>query len=194
MSDPISLSSAPIDGKRRVFLVKRGLQIKFILLILGAVSIALALIGFDMYLTVGRDIVQDLMSPDLYGLFQHAAVITVVKISFYLVGVAFLALLLSNKLAGPVYRFESSSRLVAEGDLTHRVHLRAGDELVDLQNAFNLMMDRLHGKVAQDVTLAARIAKRMEDVSKMPGLPAEALQRIVELKTEVEHIGTGFKI
>jgi signal transduction histidine kinase len=180
-------------GKRRVFLVKRRLQLKFILVVVGAVTIAVGLIGFDIYRTIGRDIVRDLMAPDLYGMFQNAALITVVKISFYLMVVAFLALLLSHKMAGPVYRFERSARIVADGDLTHRVHLRAGDELVDLQNEFNNMLATIHKKVSQDAALAARVARRLEDLSK-GGLAPDAVQRLAEIKMEVEHIGGGFKL
>jgi methyl-accepting chemotaxis protein len=188
---PPSLLSS---GQRRVFLIKRKLQIKIILLVLGAVAIGIGLIGFDIYWTVGRDIVRDLMDPGLYGLFKHAAVVTVVKISFYLVGVAFMALLVSNKMAGPVYRFERSAQTIAKGDLTYRVHLRTGDELIDLQDAFNGMMDSLHQKVSQDAALAARVARRLDELAKTPGLPPESIQRLGELKTEVEHLGSGFKI
>jgi methyl-accepting chemotaxis protein len=182
------------SGQRRVFLVKRALQIKIILLVLGAVTIGVGLIGFDIYWTVGRDIVRDLMDPGLYGLFKHAALVTAIKISFYLVGIAFLALLLSNKMAGPVYRFEKSARSIAGGDLTHRVRLRTGDELIDLQNEFNAMLESLHQKASQDAALAARISRQMDDLSKASNLPPEALQRLSEMKTEVEHIGNGFKI
>jgi methyl-accepting chemotaxis protein len=182
------------SGQRRVFLVKRTLQFKIIMLVLGAVTIAVGLIGFDIYWTVGRDIVRDLMDPGLYGLFQHAAVVTAIKISFYLLGVAFVALLLSNKMAGPVYRFEKSARSVAQGDLTHRVRLRTGDELIDLQNEFNAMLESLHTKASQDVALAARISRQLDDLSKVQGLPSDVLQRISELKTEVAHVGNGFKL
>lgn len=182
------------SGQRRVFLVKRKMQVKIILMVLGAVGVAVALIGGDIYLAVGRDIVRDLMDPGLYGLFKHAALVTVIKMVLYLGAVAFLALLLSNKMAGPVYRFERSARTVSGGDLTHRVHLRKGDELMDLQDAFNGMMDALHKTASQDAALAARVSKQLDELAKAGGLPPAALQRLQELKTEVEHIGAGFKV
>ena len=58
--------------------------------------------------------------------FKHVAVVTAVKMSLYLAAVAFIALLLSNKMAGPLYRFERSMETVSGGDLTHRVRLRKG--------------------------------------------------------------------
>jgi hypothetical protein len=44
------------------------------------------------------------------------------------------------------------------------------------------------------VALAARISRQLDDLSKTPGLPAETLQRLSEVKTEAAHIGSGFKI
>jgi methyl-accepting chemotaxis protein len=182
------------SGQRRVFLVKRKMQIKVILLVLGAVGAAVALIGGDLYMAIGRDIVRDLMDPGLYGLFKHAALVTVLKMGLYMLAVAFLALLLSNKMAGPVYRFEASARTVAGGDLTHRVHLRKGDELMDLQEAFNGMLEALHKSASQDAALASRVAKQLEELSKAEGLSPSSLQRLKEIKTEVEHIGAGFRV
>lgn len=190
MNHPTPASAAP----RRVFLVKRKMQVKIILLVTGAVALAVALIGGDIYWTVGRDIVRDLMDPGLYGLFKHTAVLTAVKMCFYLGGVAFLSLLLSNKMAGPVYRFERSADVVAGGDLTHRVKLRQGDELGDLQNAFNRMVESLQKKVSIDASLAARLSRQLDDLSRAEGLSPDATQRLKELKTEVDHLASGFKI
>lgn len=182
------------SGQRRMFLVKRKMQFKIIALVLGAVALAVGLIGGDIYFAIGRDIVRDLMDPGLYGLFKHAALVTLVKMVFYLAGVAFLALLLSNKLAGPAYRFEASARKVAAGDLTHRVKLRHGDELTDLQEAFNGMMESLHKAASQDAALAARVARQLEELAGSEAMPPAALRRLKELQTEVAHIGKSFKV
>jgi methyl-accepting chemotaxis protein len=182
------------SGQRRVFLVKRNLQIRIILLVLGAVAAAIGLIGLDLYRTIGQDIVRDLMDPGLYGLFKHAALVTAVKMGLYLLAVAFLAMLLSNKMAGPLYRFERSMETVSTGDLTHRVHLRKGDELQDFQGSFNAMLQSLHERGTKDAALAARVAKQLDDMSKAGGLPPEALRRLQEIKAEVEHITAGFKV
>jgi methyl-accepting chemotaxis protein len=182
------------DGQRRVFLVKKEMQLKIIALVLGAVAAGVLLIGFDIYWTVGRDIVRDLMDPGLYGLFKHAAVVTAVKMVFYFAAVAFVALLLSNKMAGPLYRFERSARTVAQGDLTHRVKLRRGDEMVGFQDEFNAMMQSLHEKVSKDAALASRVARQLDELTKAGGLSADGLRRLKEIQAEVEHITSGFKI
>ena len=93
-----------------------------------------------------------------------------------------------------LYRFEQSARTVAGGDLTHRVHLRTGDEMVDLQDEFNAIMQSIHDRVSKDNHLAQRISKQLNDLMQAGGLSPESLRRLQEIKTEVDHITNGFKI
>ena len=46
-------------------------------------------------------------------------------------------------MAGPVYRFEQTCKAIAKGDFSQRVHLRQDDQLMELQDEFNKMMDRV---------------------------------------------------
>ena len=62
-----------------------------------------------------------------------------IKIIMYMVMVLIVAAVVSHRMAGPVFKFEKSCATVGEGDLTHRVFLRKGDQLTDLQDQFNNM-------------------------------------------------------
>lgn len=48
-----------------------------------------------------------------------------------------------HRVAGPIVRFRQVSRDIALGKPVRRVQLRDGDELLELQNDFNAMLDRL---------------------------------------------------
>ena len=50
-------------------------------------------------------------------------------------------------MAGPVYRFEQTCKAIAKGDFSQRVHLRKGDQLTELQDAFNKMMDTVEDRL-----------------------------------------------
>ena len=50
-------------------------------------------------------------------------------------------------MAGPVYRFEQTCKAIAKGDFSQRVHLRKGDQLIELQDEFNKMMDRVEAEI-----------------------------------------------
>lgn len=53
------------------------------------------------------------------------------------------SIFITHKLAGPVFVFERMARNIAGGDLTIRVRLRKGDDLLDLSEDLNQMADNL---------------------------------------------------
>ena len=132
--------------KRKIVIIKRGMQTKFVLLVSVFVLIAITAIGVDFYFHFGRE-VQNFMDPSLYELFRSDSYIFLLKLALYMVGVTIFAVLASHKLAGPVYRFERSARTVGSGDLTHRVRLRVGDELDDFRGGFNIIIVSLKVRV-----------------------------------------------
>lgn len=180
--------------KRRILIVKKGLQAKFIFLVTASVLFAVCLMGWDLYYTFGRDIVKDLMDPGLYELFQSIGRVLIAKLVLYMAVVAIVAVFVSQKLAGPIYHFERSARRLGEGDLTHRVLLRKGDELMDLQDEFNHMAQSLQEMVAKDRHLAERLSRQIAELTQAKDLSSEALQRLREFKAEVDHLTAGFKI
>lgn len=191
---PSPSAGASSKVKRRAFLIKRTLQVKFIALVVLSVFTAIVMMGWDLYNTFGRDVVRDLMDPGLYDLFEKVGYVLLLKLVFYMAAVGGVALLVSHRLAGPIFHFERSSRIVAGGDLTHRVRLRRGDELVDLQEEFNAMLDSLRDRVSKDAALARRIAKHLDDLAETNNLSPVALQRVREIKAEIDHLTSGFKI
>jgi methyl-accepting chemotaxis protein len=187
-------SSAPRAFKRRTLIIKKGLQIKFIMMVMSAVVLAIAMIWWELYRTFGLDIVRDLMDPSLNMLFQSLVIKLLVRMTLYVILLGVVTVYLSNKLGGPIYRFERSTRVLAQGDLTHRVFLRKGDELGSLQDEFNSMADSLQRRVIKDRNLAQRISKNMSELIQAKYLSPEAQKRLEEMKSEVDHITADFKI
>lgn len=66
-----------------------------------------------------------------------------IKLIIFFAVVAILAAVLSNRIAGPLYRFESTCREIAKGNYKVRIHLREGDGLRGLEKEFNLMLEAL---------------------------------------------------
>ena len=73
--------------------------------------------------------------------------VKIYKIAIYILLVVIISAIVSHKMAGPVYRFEQTCREIAKGDFSQRVHLRKGDQLTELQDAFNAMMDTVEKQV-----------------------------------------------
>jgi methyl-accepting chemotaxis protein len=190
----VPASAAPARFKRGIVLVKRGLQTKFIVFVMMCVLLSVCLILGDIYYMFGRDSVVELMDPGLYDLFIQINKVLLIKVVVFMFVVAVVTIFLSHKLVGPIYRFEKSTQQVATGDLTHRVHLRQGDELMDLQDQFNKMVQSIHDRVAKDRSLAERISRQLDELLQDKGLSADSLSRLKQIRTEVDHITHEFKV
>lgn len=179
--------------KRKIVIIKRGMQVKFVFLVSVFVFIAISAIGVDFYFHFGRE-VQNFMDPSLYELFRSDSYIFLLKLALYMIGVTIFAVLASHKLAGPIYRFERSARAVGSGDLTHRVRLRVGDELEDFRDEFNGMTESLQRLVSQDAHVAMRISKQLGDLIDDRHATADVKHRLEQIKSDVDHLHKGFKI
>lgn len=141
------------NNRRRVttLLLNPRYQLKFVLLVMGSsLCLAAANAGvFYHYVSENYSILVDL-SPmtdeakqQLYREL-HQIVISMTMISIGFSGLAgIVALWLSHRTAGPLYRFRRVFEQIAEGQRDLRVNLRPGDEFQEVADAFNVMMDRL---------------------------------------------------
>jgi methyl-accepting chemotaxis protein len=115
-------------------------------------------------------------------------------IGIFVLVIAALSILVSHKIAGPVYRLEETTKLIASGDLTHRIHLRQGDELRDLQDAFNKMSESLSAMINKDREIIERLVKTSNEIKiKIEGkslTPDSATQITEELNSIVEELRT----
>lgn len=188
--------SAPTAEKkfqRRTVLVKKSLQFKYIAIIFVSVVMALILMGLDLYYTLYKLILLD--NPSLVPLLEHAHSIFIVRIVLYLAIIFVVALFISHRLAGPIYRFEKSAQEIGSGNLTHRVSLRTGDELLELQEEFNAMVSSLQSLVQKDRNLVKRLSSRLESLQKAPPSDAGALrEELRSLQAELDHLTSSFKV
>ena len=181
--------------QRRTVLIKRSLQLRYIGMVFASVLLASLIVGGDIYITMSRMMLTD--NPGLAPAFAQFDAIILVKIALYLAIILLISLFVSHRFAGPVYRFEKSARIIAQGDLTHRVSLRTGDELVELQEEFNAMAASLQAKVSKDRNLAGRLAERAgAALGKLTPGEAQASLRedLSSLKVELEHLTKAFKV
>ena len=137
--------------KRRTIFIKKRLQLHYMLLILLSVLSGLLIMAYELTFTL-NDIFDQypvLLQP-LYDHFPSLAYSFIYKLIIYLVLVVLISAVLSHRLAGPVYRFEQTCKAIAKGDFSRRVHLRKGDQLVELQEDFNKMMDRVEEEIKKN--------------------------------------------
>ena len=75
-----------------------------------------------------------------------------------------MTLLVSHKIAGPIYRFEHDIQAIAEGDLQKKIRIRKGDQFVALAASLNAMVDSFNGKVAKMDEKLARLADQAREL------------------------------
>ncbi|MFA5137597.1 MAG: methyl-accepting chemotaxis protein [Elusimicrobiota bacterium] len=184
--------------QRRTVLVKRGLQLKYAAVVFAAVVFTAFIVGVGSYYSLMHTLQTENpnLMPDLAGALR----LDMVKLVIFL-GIMFLvSLFVSHRWAGPIYRFERSVQTVSTGDLTHRVSLRTGDDLMELQDELNAMIASLQRLVQKDRSLAEHLASRIDTaLQRLAGSPRSAeLEPLREdlkaMKEELLHLTQAFKV
>ncbi|MFH1620021.1 MAG: methyl-accepting chemotaxis protein [bacterium] len=168
--------------QRKTILVKKDLQYRYMALMVVSVLVGFLIVGLEISWTLSRIIVEHPMLLPLLDRLAEMLPLFGIKMLIYMGIVLIVSGVISHRMAGPVFKFEKSAQIAASGDLTHRVYLRQGDQLMELQNEFNLMMGSLQEKVKKDRQTAAEIAAGLDDI------PRE------EIRKKLSEITSGFMI
>ena len=183
----------PKPHKRRRLFIKKEFQFRFMLyfclliLIGGIMSTGLILFFSKGNLTslfsnsplVATDTAFFILPAVLY-----TNLVTIVITSLSIIAVT---LFVSRKIAGPLFRLEKDITVIAEGDLTHTVRLRKGDQLRELSAAINRMTARLNEKITHVQAGLEQIVLSASD----KGAPEGFLQHLRQLQ---ERAHQNFKL
>ncbi|MBF0498924.1 MAG: methyl-accepting chemotaxis protein [Candidatus Riflebacteria bacterium] len=187
--------------RRRTFLIKTGLQLRYMGIIVSTMLLVAFGVGWIIYYTSWSRIsdTPDLTIDKLATIFDDVNGLLLKWTVFFAFLIAGLSVFVSHKIAGPVYRFERSARIIASGDLTHRVKLRHGDELFDLQEAFNSMSESLRGMICKNREAISRLIASgthlSETIKKKKCDPVElenVAQELYAVIEEMRQVTSGF--
>ena len=133
--------------KRSIIFVKKNLQIKFVLLALLLALLCVLACGYEFVNMVYAFFKEHpLLLHEFMEKSPSVLPFLVMKAIIFFAVIAIIAAVLSNRIAGPVYRFESVCREIAKGNYKIRVKLRDGDGLRGLEKEFNSMLEALDRK------------------------------------------------
>jgi len=94
---------------------------------------------------------------------QHILIASMVGFSFIFLVVVFLyGIVLTHKVAGPLFKISRYMEKIIEGKLDPLWGLRKGDQLVDFFNLFHEMYDTIKERTGKDADLLERVAKALE--------------------------------
>lgn len=183
--------------KRRQYIVARKFQLKYTSLILLLMFLTAGFCSYAIYYTT-----MILFGEKLASVYPQGQLVSIVNtvnfrifLSMVLVSplVGALGIYLSHKIAGPIYRIEKFLATMVTGDLTARITLRKGDELVSLADSINRLVDSLGlslaaGKTHMESALNELNSLRNE-ISSLSGKHPELVKVLNRLDDEIRLIG-----
>ncbi|HPG59834.1 MAG TPA: HAMP domain-containing protein [Candidatus Wallbacteria bacterium] len=175
--------------KRRIFLIKRGLQFRYMGVIFVAMLLVAMIVGWTVYFSIWKDISDPTKKHDeLVEVFVQGNQVLIARMTFIAVMICFLSVFVSHKIAGPVYRLEESAKIIASGDFSRRIKLRQGDELQDLADAFNTMTESLDKIIGEDQKMLQNLNLIIEKIKKDFKMKTIAENRKGEIINELQYI------
>lgn len=153
--------------RRRNYLVKKGLQLRYV----GVIFFTTLFITLVMmfYMAWNVDQITELTTTGGFSIEQGLAIwknTFLLKLGLVLLGLLALnvvvSILASHKVAGVVFRLEKIINSVSEGKIPSEIRTRRGDELGDLVERFNVMLANLNNRVANNRTIAQKLTETIE--------------------------------
>lgn len=139
------------------FSVKRKMQIRLLIKILGIILIGVGIMATVFYFFSNREINSSYRQFHIHANNFLELLRPTVFLSIVLALLASIAItiFLPIKIAGPLFRIERDIKeKVANGDLTVRFNLRNGDEVGELADAVNTCLENLGQKIETTQKLA----------------------------------------
>ncbi len=131
--------SKPID-KRKKYLLRKGFQIKYVILGIMLFLITIAIVQANLYYQIMKMAMQD---PGLTGFSVLISKINIVFIGWFLVGVILIVvggMFISHRIVGPLKRLEHQLLTVGEGHIYTEMKTRKRDEFKEINLAYNQMI------------------------------------------------------
>ena len=136
--------------RRKRYLVKKGLQFRYLGLIFIAIILPTLLVVGCLYYLIFSLMAEQLGIPEsiaynLFPVFKKVNLILLLGIPIISVALLFWGLLISHRIAGPIYRLERELDRIAQGDFSLRLKIRRKDELGSIAEGINKVLDRIRG-------------------------------------------------
>jgi methyl-accepting chemotaxis protein len=157
--------------RRRQYIIKKGLQFRYIGLVFGLALIASIVTGWTVFATGWYFLGEKLASVYPQGRLIYVLRATNLALIRNLLLISplifILGLLFSHKIAGPVYRIEKTLGDISKGNLGLKIRLRDGDELVDLAYTINNLVENFNKTIISDKDIVIKIEKDLEEIKRL---------------------------
>lgn len=184
--------------KRRNYFINRGFQTEFILKFCGLVALSSVVFGVILY---------TLSSRTLTTTFENSRLVVKSTADYILPAILFggtivalvtalaasiVVMLMTHRVAGPIYRFEKYAQKVGNGELLPDLKIRKKDQFQNMVNAFNNMTQGLSAGLLKVVTVSEKLdglIDKLSDGSNREMLLKDDIKKVVsELKKDKQDL------
>ncbi|MBZ5639571.1 MAG: hypothetical protein LAO51_12570 [Acidobacteriia bacterium] len=175
-----SIPWSQVVFRRRRFLVNRRYQLRVTSITMGTAFVLLLLLNFALFaLNQKSSLTAIRVAPELKSYFAaqdrfQVGLILIGSLAF-LGGGFLLGILETHRTAGASFNVCRCLQELRDGRYAIRMRLRRGDNLKEIELAFNEMAATLHERTVRDAALLEDLANRMEEMD-APGVAALALE------------------
>lgn len=162
--------------KRKQIYINMDLQFKYSLVLIFTMFVEMIIVGVGLMYVFSQP-KPDVPGANIYFIYKMVlAIILFLTLCNITVGVY-----LSHKVAGPLFRFILCTKELANGNLRIQVNLRKGDEMRDLELAFNEMTERFRDVLRQD-------RQQLKEIEESAGALEAALEKSGAGKADKEKV------
>ncbi len=189
----------PRRALRKRYIIKRGLQFRYIGIVFLLALITSIVTGYTVFATgwglLGERLANVYPQGRLADVFKATNIALARNLLFVSPFIFILGLLFSHKIAGPVYRIEKTLVEISKGNLPLKIKLRRGDELSDLAEVINVLTDNLNKSIISDKEAVLRIQRELgfikKTISSQPYDCKIVETSLVTLQTELERLSAS---
>ncbi len=189
--------------RRRNYLINKDFQLRYVGKIIFGIMIMAFVVAMTVYYTTWARIMDAFyeladVARQYAPLFISTNFSLIILLVVFMAVAAVLAVFISHKIAGPMFRFERSLEAIAKGDLHFQVNLRKSDEFKYLAEKINDMILQLRTKVQSERAAILEISELLTQVQaldKTKGKKQQLLEKTVAKVTSLKtHLQEGYKL
>ena len=174
--------------KRRQYFIDRKFQTHFILKFLlilvvgGCLSIALTVLTTQETLTSSFDGSKLAIQKTSLAILPSVILTNIITTGIIAVIALVVTLVVSHKIAGPMFRFEQDLKNIADGDLQKKIHIRNGDQFGGVAANLNTMVESLNARI----TIVQDDLDRLAQKAVEQNLPQSFIRELEECKNKID--------
>ena len=195
-----SQQNQPTVSRRRQVYIPGSFQRRFVLQFCAIVLFGCLFFGAILYFYSRRTLTTAFVHSRLHVmstadfLLPALAFTTVIVTVVVAIAAALRVLLLSHRVAGPLYRLEKAIQAIGRGDLSFRVRLREGDELKGFAESMDGAVVGLRQQLQQMQEQTLKLRDIVRQLKQYPTVPQKLVQELECAQSRLDETIARFRV